>query len=554
MGEIERRVRQLESVAELGLAAVSIDLQTLFERVVQRAAEVLGVELAKVLMLQPDGDGLLLAAGVGWRAGLVGQARVPTGHDSQAGYTLVAREPVVVEDLHAETRFSGPDLLEHHGVRSGISVAIGGADGPVGVLGIHCPRPARFSHDDVAYVQSLANLLAAKVAEQRAREAQRDAEARLARGEKLEALGTLAAGIAHDFNNLLMVVVGCAELAQMRAEDQAELQEELERIMQAGQRAAELTAEILAFGREQEIEPRHVDLNRVVEDTVRLLRRTLGEQVELTFRPGEGLTPVFADPTKIEQVLLNLCVNARDAMPGGGAIVIDTAEQGAGAQLARRHGLQTGARLAVLSVRDGGAGIAPELLDRIFDPFYTTKEVGRGTGLGLSTVYGIVRQHGGAVEVDSRPGQGTTFRVYIPVASTPAPALAEPRRRGRPRGDERILLGEDDPAVRTVVEQILSAAGYRVTTAVDGRAALEVFERDPGAVDLVVLDAVMPRLSGLEALALMRDRRPELRFLLTSGYGESQGSTGPETGRAWVRKPYDSATLLGRVREVLDAG
>ena len=506
--------------------------------------------MAKVLELRPDRS-LLLRAGVGWRPGLVGHATVPVGRDSQAGHTLVSSEPLVVTDLATEPRFSGPALLLDHGVRSGISVTIPGETTPWGVLGIHSTSAAHFTRDDVSFVQAMANLVGAKLRESNARAAQHEAEARLALWQKMEAIGTLAGGIAHDFNNLLTAILSYADLALDALPEGSPVRADLEQIVGATQRAGELTSQILAFGRKQVLRPRNTDLNLVVESTLRLLRRTLGEQVELDFVPGAALGHTFVDPTQMEQVILNLCVNARDAMPDGGRISIETQNVVINGEYVRAHPWAKPGRYVMLTVADTGVGMSREIVDRIFEPFFTTKELGRGTGLGLASVHGIVHQHGGMIQVYSEVGRGTLFKVYLPITSRAAHATERRPAGPRLRGSETILVAEDDPHVQRVVIRILQSAGYETVAAPDGE-ALEIFRAAAPSIDLVILDAVMPRVGGRQALREMRAIRPDLRFLLVSGYSDLTEELDPDERRAWVTKPYDPDSLLERVRRALD--
>lgn len=558
MGDESRKIRQLEAVAELGLAAVGLDETELAQRIVGTASEVLDVEMAKVLELLPQGDGLHILAGVGWDAGLVGNPDVfvPTGRDSQAGFTLSSREPVVVEDLTTETRFTGPRLLLDHRVRSGISVNVaapGGGARPWGVLGIHSRQPATFSQDDVAFVQALANLMSAKVGEASARRAQAEAESRSNQSRRLEAIGTLAGGIAHDFNNILTVITACTDLALRACEDDSSVARDLRTIQEVSQRAAGLTGQILAFGRKQVLQPRATDINAVVEGILRLLRRTFEENITLAFERGTDIGTIFVDPIQLEQVLMNLCINARDAMPEGGRLSVRTEWVVVGSEGEELEAWAEPGRYARLTVTDTGTGMAREELERVFEPFYTTKEVGRGSGLGLATVYGIIRQHKGMVRCSSEPGSGSSFEIYLPVVARPvqkattAPAI---RDAG---GDETILLAEDEPLVRAVATRILEEAGYEVRVASDGQAAVEAFEADHDSIDLVVLDVVMPGLGGRKALARMRESASNLRFLLVSGYNDDRDDLAADERQAWVSKPYDADMLLSRVRQALDA-
>ncbi len=394
--------------------------------------------------------------------------------------------------------------------------------------------------------------LRGKIADhQRAEAGRRELEERLRQSEKLESIGTLAGGIAHDFNNLLTIILGGAEYLLMESEEDPTLSEYLGEIRDAAERAGQLTAQILAFGRKQILKPRSIDLNSVINDALRLLRRTIGEQYQLDFRPSVDLGSNYADPIQLEQVLLNLCVNARDAMPDGGAITIETQNVVIDDEYMRTHTWGEPGRYVQLTVSDHGVGMAPDVIERIFDPFFTTKELGRGTGLGLATVYGIVRQHEGLIHVSSEPGRGSDFKIYLPIVDRVVDRVESPPEAVESHGNERILVAEDDASIRRILERVLVRAGYRVALAEDGAVALEMFESDPSAFDMVLVDAVMPHLNGRDTLAAMRSADPGLRFLIMSGYAH-RSELDVEHVDAWVAKPFSPDQLLHRVRRALD--
>jgi two-component system cell cycle sensor histidine kinase/response regulator CckA len=373
----------------------------------------------------------------------------------------------------------------------------------------------------------------------------------LRQAQKVEAVGRLAGGVAHDFNNLLTVILGQLSLVEQRGGIPAELRATLRTIGRAAERAASLTAQLLAFGRKQVMQPRTLDLNAVIAETMKMLERVLGEDVIITFQPDARPTLVHADPNQLVQVLLNLAVNARDAMPRGGHLRIGTGhEQGAPdrALAPCPHGW------ACISVQDSGSGIDPEVLPRIFEPFFTTKEMGKGTGLGLATVYGIVRQHGGTITVTSSPA-GSTFKVYLPMVQTPQQPESEHEAPVPCDGHERILLVEDDQDVREVLQRILTSCGYDVKVARTAAEALSTLGNARGEVDLVVTDVVMPDgMSGCELAEKLRAEHPAVRILLTSGYStdvlQSRVIAQPEV--SFLQKPYSAEQLLSKVREVLD--
>ncbi len=387
---------------------------------------------------------------------------------------------------------------------------------------------------------------------------QRQLEEQLRQSQKMEAVGQLAGGIAHDFNNLLTAILGSTQLLLQATPPDDPRHEDAMEIKNAGMRAAELTRQLLAFSRRQVLAPKVLGLNAVVAHMQKMLRRLLGEDIELavTLEPEAGT--VNADPGQLEQVLLNLAVNARDAMPTGGRLTIETTRVTLTAELAeRRHRLPPGDYLC-LAVADTGAGMDEATQAHLFEPFFTTKEVGKGTGLGLATVYGIVKQSGGYVWVYSEVGHGTTVKVYLPrVAAAadepPAPGPA-PEPAQVPRGRETVLLVEDAAPVRSLARRSLEACGYTVVDAPDGLTALDVAARHRGGIDLLVTDVVMPRMSGRELAERLAPARPRMKVLYTSGYTDDamvrQGVL--TAGVAFLQKPFVPETLARKVREVLD--
>jgi PAS domain S-box-containing protein len=370
---------------------------------------------------------------------------------------------------------------------------------------------------------------------------QKELEAQLRQAQKMEAVGRLAGGIAHDFNNLLTAISGYSEFLFSGLEDER-LRRHAEEIKKAAARAAALTGQLLAFSRRQVLQPRVLDLNAVVSDMDSLLRRLIGEDVELIVMLEPELANVQADPTQVEQVIVNLAVNARDAMPTGGAVTIQTANVVTG------DGAFVELRLA-----DTGIGMTEEQRQQLFDPFFTTKE--GGTGLGLATVYGIVDQSGGTIEVQSSPGMGSTFRILLPaVADEADQPTSAPEQEAPARGSETILLVEDETVVRRLVAEILETTGYTVLQAGDGPSALELLRRHPAPVDLLVTDVVMPGMSGPEVAQAVTAMRPGTQVLYTSGYTDSQiGHHGVlEPGIAFLQKPFSADDLTRKVRTLLD--
>jgi two-component system, cell cycle sensor histidine kinase and response regulator CckA len=376
-------------------------------------------------------------------------------------------------------------------------------------------------------------------------------EEQLRQAHKMEAVGRLAGGIAHDFNNLLCAIIGYASVLLHDLPSSHPTRSDLEQIQQAGERAAALTRQLLAFGRKQMLQPVVLDLNAIIARMEKLLRRLIGEDVQLLTELEPRLPGVKADPTQVEQVLLNLAVNARDAMPDGGTLTIRT---GLALLDGERPELRPGPH-ALLAVTDTGCGMDEATRARVFEPFFTTKDVGRGTGLGLATVYGIVRQSGGAIDVESAPGRGALFTVYLPCA-TDAPAATPPPPPAGARGGEVVLLVEDQPEVRQIARRMLQQHGYAVLEARDGAEALAIHAQQAGRIHALVTDVIMPGMSGRELAEQLTGRQPGLPVLFLSGHtGDAVLRRGVcEENVAFLAKPFAPDELARKVREVLDRG
>jgi PAS domain S-box-containing protein len=380
-------------------------------------------------------------------------------------------------------------------------------------------------------------------------------EEQFRQAQKMEAVGRLAGGIAHDFNNLLTAIMGYSELLLERVSDQPDLAADIEEIKKAGERASRLTGQLLAFSRKQTIQPRILDLNQVVADLERMLRRVIGEDIVLDIAPSPSLGRTKADPSQVEQVLMNLVVNARDAMPRGGSLTISTANVVLDTAFARQHVGAVPGRYVSLTVTDSGLGMKPEIVARVFEPFFTTKPVGKGTGLGLSTVYGIVKQNGGYVAVDSTPGAGTTFTIYWPEVDEPVDSSSAARVPVRTlRGTETVLLVEDEAGVRELVRKILERHGYRVLPARDAAEAITMEEGHDGPLQLLVTDIVMPGLNGPDLAQRLVRRRPEMQVVYMSGFSHQVAvGFGSVSGRtSFIQKPFSADAFALAVRECLD--
>ncbi len=378
-------------------------------------------------------------------------------------------------------------------------------------------------------------------------------EEQLRQSQKMEAIGQLAGGVAHDFNNLLTVIGGYSSILLVKLPRDSPYRAGIQEIQKASDRASSLTRQLLAFSRKQILQPKILDLNAVVSNLDKMLRRLIGEDVDLLTITDPKLDKVKADPGQIEQVLLNLAVNARDAMPEGGKLTIETGNAELSEDYARLHGVPSGAYV-MLAVSDTGCGMEAATRERIFEPFFTTKEAGKGTGLGLATLYGIVKQSGGNVWVYSEVDHGTTFKIYLPRVEEFATIGELSGAKLTPHGTETVLLVEDEDQVRTILKQILENQGYHVLSASHGKEALAI-SREPGDIQLMITDVVMPQMSGRELAERMILARPSLRVLFMSGYTDDaivrHGLLDEKLN--FIQKPFDSATVARKVRDVLDA-
>jgi len=507
-----------------------------------------------------------------------------------SGWAMLHRQGVVIEDIYADPRIPH-DAYRPTFVKSLAMMPIRASD-PIGAIGTYWATHTRPTEAQLAELQALADstsiaianveLIAqlearvtertaaledARVAEARAHreleerikteDALRRTEHQLRHAQKMEAVGRLAGGIAHDFNNLLSVILSYAAVGQDDLPPGHPARVDLEEIYRAGERAAGLVRQILAFSRQQVLEPRVIQVNEIVDDVDKMLRRILGADIELETRLDPHAYATLADPGLLEQVIVNLAVNARDAMPAGGRLTIETCNMRLDGEYTEAHFGVTPGDYVMLAVSDSGIGMDKELQARIFEPFFTTKEVGRGTGLGLSTVYGIVKQSGGHIWVYSEPGRGSTFKVYLPGSPTATPTrmLVRPPLASL-AGTGTILLVEDDEQVRSAARNILTKAGYRVIehrSAVEAQEVLETVGGEP--IDLLVTDVIMPVSNGVDLARRVVAARPGLRVLCMSGYTDEAALRSGliDSGVAFLQKPLTPERLLTKIREVLSA-
>ncbi len=384
------------------------------------------------------------------------------------------------------------------------------------------------------------------------------AEGVLREAQKMQAIGQLTGGIAHDFNNLLTVILGNLEFVRDKPGDEQRLQSHVERATWAAQRGASLTRQLLAFARRQPLAPAAIDLAETVPELVPLLRRTLGEHIEVRYVETARLWPAMADPAQLESAVLNLALNARDAMPGGGRLTIELANKVLDDDYARQHAEVTAGDYTMLAVSDTGHGMTPDIMGRVFEPFFTTKPDGKGTGLGLAMVFGFVKQSGGHVKIYSEPGDGTTVRIYLPRAIGTAAAMGQRTAipLELPRGSATVLVVEDEPAVREIAVAMLSDLGYRVLEAADGEEGLRVFGAHTAVIDLMLTDVVLPgKVRGRELAERITAIRPEVSILYMSGYTENSivHNGRLDDGVQLISKPFKRDQLARKVAEALAA-
>ena len=380
-------------------------------------------------------------------------------------------------------------------------------------------------------------------------------QVQLAQAQKVESIGRLAGGVAHDFNNMLGVIWGHTELALLQADEHHDLYDDLKEIQTAATRSADITKQLLPFARKQPISPSQLDLNATVENMLNLLRRLIGEDIELVWKPSAHLWPVKTDPSQIDQILANLCVNARDAIAGVGKLTIETGKKTVGEAYCKDHPGFIPGDFSILAVSDDGCGMDKNTLGNLFEPFYTTKEVGKGTGLGLSTVYGIVKQNNGFINLYTESGQGSTFNIYLPRSVENKDVdKAVPEKKSAARGTGTILLVDDDHSLLNMTRMMLEQKGYTVVTSAKPAEAMEKAKNHSGSIDLLMTDVIMPGMNGRDLAEQITAFYPDCRLLFMSGYtAEIIAHEGIlDDGMTFIQKPFSIADLIEKVREALN--
>jgi len=545
-----QRARYSEHLAQMGRLAVDArEPQGLLNHAVAIAAGALQIDVAMVFLLEGDRLECRVAGSLGTVAGEALGDRVANRPDTLPGFVLAQVGPVVVADFRSERRFVVPQAYLDAGLTSALAVPLADRGRTIGTLTVRSKVVQRFGDDEVAFLESLANLLATSLQRAQSEEA-------LSHAQRLESVGQLTGGIAHDFNNLLTVIQGNLQvLEELPAlADDAYGQQLVGAAARATRRGAELTGKLLAFSRRQLLQPSPVDVGLLLNSLADMLRRTLDQRISIDVNAAPSLPPVLADPGQLESALLNIAINARDAMPEGGSLHFRAEPCRSLPSAVRTEPDAPGHGFVAISIADSGSGMPDEVKERAFEPFFTTKEVGRGTGLGLSTVYGFVKQSKGAITIDSRPGAGTVLTLYIPQApndAVPAPDAAGLGARV-PNG-LRVLLVEDDAEVRAVLRTFLDTIGCAVVAAANAELALPVLEAD-ATFDLLLSDiALGAGMRGTQLAALVQQRFPEMAVLLMSGFSSELLDADRDSPPGWelLRKPCTRDELARAIARVV---
>ena len=549
------RARLAELTSDVGAALTqSTDLRAMLQLCAEALVRHLDVAFARVWTLD-DASGILqLQASAGMYTHIDGaHSRVPLGQ-YKIGAIARDRRPLLTNQVVGDPQVHDQEWARREGLVAFAGYPLVVHDRVLGVMAMFARHA--LSEFVPKALASVASAVAVGIERKRAEEALRQSEERLRQGQKMEAVGRLAGGVAHDFNNLLTVITSYSDLLLEDLALDDPKRDDVGEIRKAAEGAAALTRQLLAFSRQQVLEPKVLDLKAIVTGTEKLLRRLIGEDVQLTTALAPDLGAVKADPVQLEQIIINLAVNARDAMPTGGRLTIEAANVEMDEVYVRSHAPAQPGLYVMLAMSDTGIGMDEQTKARIFEPFFTTKERGKGTGLGLATVYGVVKQAGGFIWVYSEPGRGTSFKVYLPRVDEPVePAVARTATAEPGRGTETVLVVEDAASVRMVTRQVLERYGYAVLEAPNGDTALRLAAKHHGPIHLLLTDVVMPGLSGRQLAEQLAQLRPDMQVLYVSGYGDSavvhHGILA--AGVAYLQKPFTPESLARRVRDALDA-
>ena len=559
---LQNHHRSLEALLEATRQLSSIQpLETVIQRITEACGRLLGTTSVGFRIL--EGDELVVAGTSGDAEEMMYTQRLKVG-ESVSGWVAKSGEPLVLRDVADDPRLiaSHREPFRRAGYRGwlGMPVKVGGRT--AGVLSIRTRAARGFTDADVSIASAFAAQAATALENARLYDEVRRAYEQLSRtqeqltqAQKMEAIGRLAGGVAHDFNNLLTVITGRSDLLRRGVAHDAALVHHVELIEQTAERAGGLTAQLLAFSRKQMLQPKVLDLNGLVGHVSGMLRRLISEDIDFSTALGPALAAVKADPGQLEQVLMNLVVNARDAMPRGGHVTIETANVALDASYAARHADVHAGQYVMLAVSDTGSGMDAETQARVFEPFFTTKGPGTGTGLGLATVYGIVKQSGGHIAVYSELGHGTTFKIFLPAVDLPVEVGHDQHRLPPPpRGSETVLVVEDEEALRDLLAEVLEHSGYRVLKARDCTDAIKICTEREEPIHLLLTDVIMPQMSGRDLVQRVQPQRPAMKVLYMSGYTDGaivhHGVLDP--GIAFLQKPFAPRTVTQKIREVLD--
>jgi signal transduction histidine kinase/CheY-like chemotaxis protein len=576
--QVQKLLRQQAAIARFGSFALrERDLMKILTEAVRVCAEGLSVPFGKVCQYRAEQNDLLTVAGYGWQDGVIGHVVSRADMSSPQGRAFTTGLPSITDNLQAVTGFDLPPFYAAHGIISTIDVIIKGSDEqPYGILEIDSDQQHDYDQHDVDFLTGFANVLAEAVStasrgaalqvtvdqmkvlvEQKDRllDEKDAADVQLHQAQKMEAVGQLTGGVAHDLNNILTVITGTIEILAEAVADRPDLAAIAKMIDEAAARGADLTQRLLAFARKQPLQPREVDVNSLVMETAKLLRPTLGERVEVNMVLAGDAPRALIDPSQLTNAILNLALNSRDAMADGGKLTIETSNVVLDDAYAAMNGDVTTGNYVMVAVTDSGHGIPADILDNVFEPFFTTKDVDKGSGLGLSMVYGFVKQSNGHIKIYSEVGHGTTVRIYMPRAAgfvQPAEATIASTMEG---GHETILVVEDDNLVRTFVVAQIESLGYVTLAAVNAAEALAAID-SPGEIDLLFTDMIMPGpMNGRKLADAALQRRASLKVLFTSGYSQEtiihHGHL--DAGVLLLAKPYRKSDLARMIRAALAA-
>jgi signal transduction histidine kinase len=576
--QVQKLLRQQAAIARFGSFALrERDLMKILTEAVRVCAEGLGVPFSKVCQYRAGQNDLLIVAGHGWKDGVIGHVVSRADMSSPQGRAFTTGLPSIIDDLQRAADFDPPPFYAEHGIVSIVDVIIkGGDEQPYGILEIDNDRQHDYDQYDINFLTGFANVLAEAVStasrgsalqvtvdkmkalveeKDRLLDEKNAADLQLRQSQKMEAVGQLTGGIAHDLNNILTVITGTIEILAEAVADRPELAAIAQMIEEAAGRGADLTQRLLAFARKQPLQPREVDVNALVIEASNLLRPTLGEQIEVHMVLAGDTMRALIDPSQLTNAILNLALNARDAMPDGGKLTIETCNVVLDDNYASMNVDVTAGNYVMVAVTDSGHGIPASILNNVFEPFFTTKDVDKGSGLGLSMVYGFVKQSNGHIKIYSEEGHGTTVRIYLPQAAGAAQPVEPENAPGIEGGHETVLVVEDDHLVRTFVVGQIKSLGYATLSAINAAEALRVID-SPQQIDLLFTDMIMPgSMNGRQLADAALQRRASLKVLFTSGYSNEviihHGHL--DAGVLLLAKPYRKSDLARMLRAALAA-